>query len=94
VFDIHIGFSRDRGDKKHKQPRIEGAISQLLVRNIHVRDSLAMRLYQFSGVPPWRGKADPFDEPDKFAPRYFVKLMVGSRHEPWIESVRLADQVE
>jgi hypothetical protein len=87
VFSIDVDWDWDPGTNRRGPSRLRGYVSQLLVRNIHVSLGHAEMLehYRYDRAP-WT-EADPFEEPEKFAPRYTVRLKVGSRYEPWIDQV-------
>lgn len=88
VFRIAVDRPWNSETSRRDPPRIRGYVSKLLVRNVHVSLGHAELLehYRFD-QEPW-SKADPFEEPERFEPRYTVILKVGRRYEPWIDQMR------
>lgn len=87
VFDIRVGRSGSSPTGGSGPSRVRGYVSQVLVREVHVSLGHAERLeHARADRTPW-GKANPFEEPKRFEPRYTVTLKVGGLYEPWIDQV-------
>ena len=91
VFRIGVDRPWNSETERRGPPRIEGYLSQLLVREIHVSLGPGEQLQALRHDQNPGSKAYPFEEPEKFEPRYAVTLKVGRRHEPWIDQVRRLD---
>lgn len=91
VFAIGVYRPWNPETSRPEPPRIRGYIRQFLVQNVHVPLGHAKLLEPYRAGPvPWF-EANPFEEPEKFRPRYTVTLKIGRRYEPWIAEVRPAN---